>query len=103
MTSSSVVTHILWLCSIGLEAAIVFAIVKRKLLLTLPFFFSYISAMLCRDIVLAFVKYPSNVYARIYWYGEIVTIFLALAVICETVKYILPQYPFLKVALKLAA
>lgn len=102
MISSGLVTHILWLFSIGLEAAIVFAIIRRKLLLTVPFFFSYITAMLSRDIVLVFIEYPSNLYARVYWWGEIVTVFLALAVILETVKYIFPHYPFLKAGLKLA-
>jgi hypothetical protein len=58
--------------------------------------------MLSRDIALVFIKYHSNLYARVYWYGEIVTIFLALAVIVETVKYIFPQIPFLKLGIKLA-
>ena len=102
MISSAIAVQVLWYLSIALEAAIVLAMVRRKLLLRIPIFFSYIAAMLCRDIVLTFIHYPSDLYARVYWYGEIVTIFLALAVICDTVKNIFPQYQFLRVALKLA-
>jgi len=102
MIFSSLLTHILWWFSIALEIAIVFGIVRRKLLFALPFFFSYILSMLCRDIVLVFIKYPGNLYARIYWYGEVVTVLLALAVIFETAKYVFPQYSALKVVLKVA-
>jgi hypothetical protein len=102
MIFSNLVTHILWWFSIALEIAIVFGIVRRKLLLTLPFFFSYILSMLCRDIVLVFINYPGNLYARIYWYGEVVTVLLALAVIFETARYVFPQYSGLKLVLKVA-
>ena len=102
MIFSGLVTHILWWFSIALEIAIVFGIIQRKLLFTLPFFFSYIISMLSRDIVLVFIKYPGNLYARIYWYGEIVTVLLALAVIFETAKYVFPEYFAVKVVLKLA-
>jgi hypothetical protein len=102
MISSGSAIHILWLSAIAIEAAIVLVVAKRKLLLRVPFFFSYVVSMLARDIVLLFVPYPGNLYARVYWYGEIVTIFLALAVIFETIRQLFPQYPFLKVALRLA-
>jgi len=102
MISFSLVTHLLWFLSIALEAAIVFVILRRKLLLTFPFFFAYTCSMFSRDIVLTFIRYPSNLYARVYLYGEIVTVFLALAVIFETIKCILPEYPFLKAGLNLA-
>ncbi len=98
----SIAVHALWYLSIALEAAIVLAMARRKVLFRIPFFFFYIATMLSRDIVLASIHYPSNLYARIYWYGEIVTIFLAFAVICDTVKHIFPRYPFLRVSLKLA-
>jgi len=102
MIFSALVTHILWWFSIALEIAILLGIFRRKLLFTLPFFFYYILSMLSRDIVLVFIKYPGNLYARIYWYGEVVTVFLALAVILETVKYVFPRNSALRVALKLA-
>lgn len=102
MISSAFLINVSWFLTIALEAVIVFVMIRRNLLSTFPFFFSYIAAMLSRDIVLAFIKYPTKLYARIYWYGEVVTIFLALAVIFETVKQLFPPYPFLKLALKLA-
>lgn len=102
MISFALLIRILWLFSIALETAILFVILRRKLLLTFPFFFAYASSMLSRDIVLIFIRYPSNLYARIYWYGEIVTVFLALAVIFETIRCIFPEYPFLRLGLNLA-
>jgi hypothetical protein len=101
MNFSSLLTHILSFLPIALQTAIAFVILKRKLVTTFRLFFAYTSAVLLLDAVLLFVHYPSNLYASIYWFGEVLTILLGLAAILETFRHLLPPYPILKIVLRL--
>ena len=100
MNFSRVVTDTLWIFPLVLQAAILFVLVRRKLLSTFTLFFAYTSAVLSREIVLLFLPYPGVFYAAVYWYGEALTVLLGLGAIFETFRYLFPPYPFLRVVLK---
>jgi hypothetical protein len=100
MISSRLVTDILWILPLALQAAVMFAIVRRKLLRTFPLFFTYTVAVLSREIVLMFLRNPGKLYGQVYWYGEVLNVFLSLGAIFETLRQVLPPYPFLSVMLK---
>jgi hypothetical protein len=74
--------------------------IRRRLLRNFPIFFSYTLAVIFREVVLLFLPYTGNLYALVYWYGEVITISLALGAIFETVRHFFPPYPFLKVVLR---
>jgi hypothetical protein len=101
MNFSRLVTDTLWIFPLVLQAAILFVIVRRKLLRTFAVFFAYTGAVLSREIVLLFLPYPGVFYAAVYWYGEAITVLLGLGAIFETFRYLFPPYPFLKAVLKL--
>jgi len=100
MDSTGLITRILWVLPLALQATIAFAILKRKLYVSYPLFFSYTLAVLSREIVLMFLRYPGKPYALVYWYGEMPTILLAIGAILETVRHLFPPYAFLRVVLK---
>src|SRR6267154_6602818 len=100
MLSSRLVTDILWILPLALQSAVMFAIVRRKLLRTFPLFFTYTVAVLSREIVLMFLRNPGKLYGQVYWYGEVLNVFLSLGAIFETLRHVLPPYPFLSVMLK---
>jgi len=100
MNFSHLLTKTFWILPLVLQPTIAFVILKRNLLRTFPLFFSYTTAVVGRDIVLLFLRYPSKIYALVYWYGEVVTVSLGVGAIFETIRYLCPPYPFLRVALK---
>ncbi len=100
MNFFALLTHVLSFLPVALQSAIVFVIFKRKLLTTFPLFWAYTTAVLLLDIGLLLLHYPSNLYALVYWCGEVVTISLGLAAILQTFRHLLPPYPFLKVVMK---
>jgi len=74
------------------RSAIVLAMVRRKLLLRIPIFFSYIAAMLCRDNCPDIHPLPQPIcMLEFIVRRDRQPIFLALAVICDTVKNIFPH------------
>jgi hypothetical protein len=101
MNSSRILTNILWIPPLLLQAAIAVAMVRCKLVRAFPLFFAYTAAVVSVAIALLFLRYPGNLYAEIYWYGEVLTIVLALGAIFETVRHLTPPYPFLKFVLRL--
>jgi len=101
MIASRLVTDVLWTFTLVLQAAVAAAIVRRKLIRTFPLFFAYTIAVLSLEILLLFLPYAGNLYALVYWYGEVITISLAVGAIFETVRHFFPPYPFLKVVLRI--
>jgi hypothetical protein len=101
MNFFALLTHALSFLPVALQTAIAVVIFKRKLLTTFPLFFAYTTAVLSLDIGLLLLRYPSNLYALVYWSGEVVTISLGLAAILETFHHLLPPHPFLKVVVRL--
>jgi hypothetical protein len=92
MTLSYFVIYLLWVFPLVLQAAIVFGMVRRKLVKKFPIFFTYTVVVLFSETGLLFFKPAGNVYHRLYSYKEALAIVLGLAVIFEILRYILPPY-----------
>lgn len=101
MNSFTLLIDILWILTVALRAAVAVTIARRGLSKTFPWFFVYTITALSFEVALFFLHYPGNAYALVYWYGEVLTILMAVGAIFETVKYLLPPYPFLKNALRI--
>src|ERR1051326_7540389 len=100
MIFSHLLTRTLWAVPLILQGAITVVMLHRKLVRIFPIFFSYTVLVLSRDIVLLFLPYPKNLYSLVYWCGEALAVLLSLGVIFETLRHILPAYPFLRIVLK---
>jgi hypothetical protein len=96
MSSLRFVTITLWVVPLALQYAIAVAMLRRRLVRIFPIFFSYTVLIACRETVLFFVRYPSNSYARIYWWGDALAILLGIGAIVEATRYIFPSHPFLR-------
>jgi hypothetical protein len=94
-------TKTLWIVPLVLLVAIAIVILRRKLVGVFPFFFGYTVVVSVREFVLLFLKYPGNAYSFVWFLGEALAVLLSLGVIFETLRHILPPYPFLGVVVKL--
>jgi hypothetical protein len=92
-------TEVLWLTPLILQLLILFSLLRRKLIARYPLFFIYTGIIVCRELILFFLK-KGNVYFLIYWWGETLAILLGLAVIFEILAHILPQSPSLRLVFK---
>ena len=92
MTLLDSVIYALWLFPLVVQAAIVFAMVRRKLVPRFPIFFSYTVVVFFAEAGLLFFNRSGSVYARLYWSKEALAIVLGLAVIFEVLRHILPPY-----------
>src|SRR5437762_11218137 len=81
MRLSQLVSSILWLVPLSLQAAIALAILWRRLLRVFPIFFSYTVLVPVRDIILLLLPFPGNRYSFVFWWGDAVVILLSLAII----------------------
>ena len=94
-------TKTLWIVPLVLQVAIAIVMSRRKLVGVFPIFFGYTVVVSAREFVLLFLKYPGNAYSFVWFSGEALAVLLSLGVIFETLRHILPPYPFLGVILKL--
>ncbi len=94
------ITRLLWVAPLILQAAIAFVMVRRNLVVIFPVFFGYTVVVLSQDIALLFLRYQSNTYARVYWCGEALAVLLSLGVIFESLKHLFPPFPFRRLLLK---
>jgi len=100
MNTSHLATIILWIVPLALQAAIVAAMLYRKLAGRFPVFFAYTVLVPSRDIILLFLKYPGTSYALVYWVGEALALLLGLGVILEVAQRLFRPYPFLRFLLR---
>ncbi len=75
-----------------------FVMLRRKLVSSFPLFFTYTVVVVCRDVILLFLK-KGHLYFLIFWWGETLAVLLGLAVIFEIAAHILPKSPSLKFVL----
>ena len=101
MRLSQLVSSILWLVPLSLQAAIALAILCRRLLRVFPIFFSYTVLVPVRDIILLLLPFPGNRYSFVFWWGDAVVILLSLAIIFEVLWHLFRPYPFLHFVFRL--
>src|SRR5215831_12259226 len=94
-------TKTLWLFPLVLQVAIAAVMLWRKLAGVFPVFFAYTVVMVSRETALFFLPYSGRAYSLVYWWGEALAVLLGIGVIFETLRNILPPYPFLRLVLKL--
>jgi hypothetical protein len=89
----NVAIYTLWLFPLVVQAAIVFGMIRRKLVKSFPIFFTYTVVVFFSDTgLLLFQRRGGNLYHRLYSYKEAAAVVLGLAVIFEVLRYILPPY-----------
>ena len=92
MTLLNFVVYALWVVPIALQGAIVFGIVRRKLVKSFPVFFSYTVEVSLAEMALLVFHPTGNVYHRLYSYKEALSVVLGLSVIFEILRHIIPPY-----------
>lgn len=92
MTLLNFVIYILWVVPILLQGAIVFGMVRRKLVKSFPVFFTYTLWVLFSTTGLLFFRPYGSLFHRLHWCEEAVSVVLGLAVIFEILRHILPPY-----------
>jgi hypothetical protein len=100
MITSQLLTKTLWIVPLILQGAITLVMLRRQLVRIFPVFFSYTVLVLSRDIILLFLRYPTNLYSLVYWCGEALAVLLGLGVVFEILKHVIPPYPFLGIVWK---
>jgi len=98
MTFPYLLTKILWLTPLFLQTAMVYLMIRKKLVGSFPLFFSYTVVIVCRESILLFLR-KGGLYFLIFWWGETLAILLSFAVIFEIVTHILPKSPSLRFVL----
>lgn len=100
MSFSHLLTIVLWILPLTLQAAISAVMVRRGLLKVFPIFFGYTVSVVLLEIALFFFRYPSNSYSLIYLSKEILAVLLGLGAVLEIVLYLLPPGPFFRMVLR---
>ena len=98
MTFFYLLAKILWLTPLSLQTAMLYVMIRRKLVGSFPLFFSYTVVIVCRESILLFLR-KGGLYFLIFWWGETLAILLGLAVIFEIVTHTLPKSPSLRFVL----
>lgn len=89
----SVFTYSVWLLGLGLQAAILGVLVRRKLWRQVPIFTTYLAFILVRGLALLVVlRFSYDAYFYAYWAGEAIALALGLAVIQETMQRLFAPY-----------
>jgi hypothetical protein len=97
MTFPVLVTKILWIFPLVVQAALAIGMIRRRLLAIFPLFFAYTATVLFGETILLYLTTSSDHYARLFWYKEALAVVLSLAVVFEILGTILPSSFSLKV------
>src|SRR6266853_6095112 len=90
------ITVALWIAPIIIQSIIVIVILHRKLVEIFPVFFTYSVLVPAREVLLFFVRNPSRLYFRAYWFSEAIVVALSLGVIYEVIWHLIRPYSFLR-------
>lgn len=100
MSFSHLLTSVLWILPLTLQAGISAVMLRRGLSKVFPIFFGYTVSIVVLEIALFFPRYPSNLYSLIYLSKEVLAILLGLGAVFEIVLYLLPPGPFFRMVLR---
>src|SRR5438552_3693037 len=78
-----------------LQAAVLIAVLVRRMYRDLPYFFSYTTNIVVQSIVLFAVAPHKTAYFYVYWGGELISWMLGMAVIYEIYAALLKEYAVL--------
>lgn len=92
MTPLTLVIYALWVFPILVQGAIVFGMVRRKLVKSFPIFFTYTLWVLFSAAGLLFLKPLGSLYHHLQWCEEALSVVLGLGAIFEILRHILPPY-----------
>jgi hypothetical protein len=92
MTPLDFVIYALWLFPLVVQAAIVFGMVRRKLVKSFPVFLAYTVVVFFSETGLLVFHPTGNVYRRLYSCKEALSVVLGLSAIFEILRHILPPY-----------
>jgi hypothetical protein len=91
-----IATITLWIIPLLLQCAVGTAMLRRHLVRIFPIFFGYTVWVPARDAVLLFLRYPSKLYASVYFWGDALAVLLGIGAIVETIRHIFPSHTFLR-------
>jgi hypothetical protein len=89
-------TTVLWITPLVLQYSIAAAMLRRQLIRIFPIFFTYTVWVSARETALLFIRYPSNLYASVYLWGDALAVLLGIGVIVEAIHLIFPSHPLLR-------
>ena len=87
------ISVLIWLISIALEALLITRFVKQNLVRRYPIFFAYISFVLLSDLILFPLDSHSATYLYLYWISEFLSLILGCLVFLEFYWIALRPYP----------
>src|SRR5260370_1859475 len=89
MKTSNIIMMALWITPIVIQSIIVIVMLLRKLVATFPVFFTYSVLVPAREVLLFFVRNPSRLYFRAYWFSQAIVVALSLGVIYEVICHLI--------------
>jgi hypothetical protein len=101
MRPPHLISSVLWLVPIVVQAAIALVMLRRGLTKAFPIFFSYTVLVSARDFTLLLLPYAGNLYSTVFWWGDAAAILLSLGVILEVLWHLFRPYPFLRFVFRL--
>lgn len=96
MTLRHAITQALWLLPLMLQIAVIVVMLCRQLTKVFPAFFAYTFVVVCRDLILLFLPYATNLYSLVYWSGDGLAVLLGLAVVLEIVQKWVKSFDFMR-------
>lgn len=87
------ISHTIWLVSVGFELLLVVRGIQQKLLRSYPIFYSYLSFVLLTDVLFFAIPSKGQAYLYSYWIAEFVSLIFGCLVIFELYRVALRRYP----------
>jgi hypothetical protein len=85
---------VVWLAGIFLEGVLLFRGWRARHFFRFPLFFSYVALIFLQSVLLYFIgRYSPGVYPRFYWSLEFIDVFAGCAVVLETYRVGLAEFP----------
>jgi|SRR5882724_1463346 len=96
MKASNVITMALWITPIVVQSVIAIVMLRRRLVVIFPVFFTYSALVPALDMLLLVVRNHLALYYRIYFLGEAISVAFSLGVISEVIWHLIRPYAFLR-------